>query len=169
MKVKAKEHTNLQIQNLQILHNLIFFRCTGMTELVYHLFFSWLHKEKYPAVASKEEKIVPLTSCRLCLQSGQLGRWSKQRSIHSLQKVWPHGVVTGSYNILRRKNTISCWALTCSLLASHLSMGLMACPLGDWKEFKKCSSTNVLPQTEVRYQWDVTEFGCGPCTLVHFH
>lgn len=103
VKVKAKEHASLQIQNLQILPNLIFFRCIGMTELVYHLLFLVYIKKSTQQLKANKRKIVPLTSCRLCLQSGQLGRWSKQRSIHSLQKVWPHGVVTGSYNILRRK------------------------------------------------------------------
>lgn len=45
-----------------------------------------------------------LTSLRLCLQRGQLGRWSRQRSRHSLQKVCPHGVVTGSKNILQKSH-----------------------------------------------------------------
>lgn len=69
------------------------------------LFLDFLNKSTQQLKANnrKLSLFFPLTSPRLCLQSGQLGRWSRQRSIHSLQKVWPHGVVTGSYNILQRK------------------------------------------------------------------
>lgn len=37
-----------------------------------------------------------LTCFKLSLQRGHWGVWSKQRSKQFLQKVWPHGVVTGS-------------------------------------------------------------------------
>lgn len=44
----------------------------------------------------KIENVRALTCFKLSLQRGHWGVWSKQRSKQLLQKVWPHGVVTGS-------------------------------------------------------------------------
>ena len=42
-----------------------------------------------------------LTSASESLHSGHILLWSSERYKHSLQKVWPHGVVTGLYNNLK--------------------------------------------------------------------